>query len=198
MRTTFVPLELARVDIDLIAATDPHSHKATAAQWHRTYEPHQLELSRGQKSKGTRDLSAPNLSPNSMFLLRESSDTHRHWCWHTEYCWILLFWTQITAPLTARDWHPFPILQGSFTSQLPTWLPESSQGQLLKPHQSRQSQHDLWMQSSSARKGLTVSAAEEILLQPGGFLMQGSILVQHFLLHEHILGIWGTPDTDNT
>lgn len=37
---------------------------------------------------------------------------------------------------------------------------------------------------------LTLSVSEEILLQPGGFLVQGSVLL-------HALGVLGTPDTGN-
>ena len=51
-RTAFVPPELAKVDIDLIPARDPHSHKATAGQWRRSYVPHQLELSMGSAEQG--------------------------------------------------------------------------------------------------------------------------------------------------
>lgn len=36
--------------------------------------------------------------------------------------------------------------------------------------------------------------AEEILLQPGGFLMQNSILVHYFLLLEHSPDILEAPD----
>lgn len=86
-------------------------------------------------------------------------------------------------------------LTGLFHLMAPNLASWNSRGQLLKHHQSRQSQHDLWMWSSSARKGPTVRVAEEILLQPGGFLMQNSILVHHFLLLVHSPDILETPDT---
>lgn len=99
-------------------------HKATAGQWRRTYEPHQLELSRGQKSKGTRDLFAPN---NSTLLPRESSDTPRHGYGHSAYCWVLLFWTQITA--THRQaLAPIPDLTGLFHLTAPNLTPWKQQG----------------------------------------------------------------------
>jgi len=78
-----VPPELARVGIDLIPARDPHSHKAAAGRWRRSYILHQLEVSMGSEEQGNWRPICPRFAPKFNFSCYGV-------LWHTQP-WV---WTQ--------------------------------------------------------------------------------------------------------
>lgn len=83
-RTAFVPPELARVDMDLITAGDPHDHLGNNTG---AILPHQLVLPKGQERKGALMTQISGFR----FLPMEYSGIHRHGYEHDAYCWVLFF-----------------------------------------------------------------------------------------------------------